>query len=178
MPGAVFLLPFGHRHSLLGSSCSHAGVQRSSRSAHRDNCLGPAWGFHVPHAQDPAGEGAAYTPGRRCSRDRQVLRTPSAASQRPALHPGHASIHPGLTLTRCHRRFTHVHPSGLLLARTPRMDHGTHRLSPELRTPPLPAAHVRAETGHRTRTRATSSTSPPTSYSTRYLRKRPRVAPP
>jgi hypothetical protein len=48
---------------------------------------------------------------------------------------------------------------------------------PELRTPPLPATHVRAGTGHRTLTRATSSTTPPTSYSTSHSHMRPRVAP-
>ena len=41
------------------------------------------------------------------------------------------------------QRFTHVHPSGLPLTRRPRMDQGPLRLSPELRTPPLPATHVR-----------------------------------
>ncbi|MEU1598250.1 hypothetical protein ABZ468_36875 [Streptomyces sp. NPDC005708] len=29
-----FLLPFGYRHSLLGSSCSRQGVERSLRSAY------------------------------------------------------------------------------------------------------------------------------------------------
>jgi len=33
VPG--FPLPFGHRHSLLGSSCARRGVQPSSRSAHQ-----------------------------------------------------------------------------------------------------------------------------------------------
>ncbi len=31
---------------------------------------GPRRGFHVPHAPDTAGSGAAYPPGRRCSHDR------------------------------------------------------------------------------------------------------------
>jgi hypothetical protein len=34
------------------------------------------------------------------------------------------------------------------LTRRPRMDRGPLGLSPELRTPPLPATHVRAGTGH------------------------------
>ena len=33
VPG--FLLPFGHRHSLLGSSCARWGIQLPSRSAYR-----------------------------------------------------------------------------------------------------------------------------------------------
>ena len=45
--------------------------------------------------------------------------------------PAPQSIYPGLTLTRRHRRFTHVHPSDLPLTRSPRMDRGPLRLSPE-----------------------------------------------
>lgn len=81
---------------------------------------------------------------RRCSRNRSSAlgrRLPLPSGQ--PLHPGTATIYPGLTLTRCHQRFTHVHPSGLPLTCGPRMDQGPLRLSPELRTPPLPAAHVR-----------------------------------
>ena len=87
--------------------------------------------------------------GRRCSHDRvgasgRRLPHPSGQPCTPAPQP----IYPGLTLTRCHQRFTHVHPSGLPLACRPRMDQGPLGLSPELRTPPLPATHVRAGTGH------------------------------
>ncbi len=60
----------------------------------------------------------------------EVLRPPPAASQRPALYPGRASTYPGVTLTRCHRRFTHVHPSGLPLTCRPRMEQGPLRLLP------------------------------------------------
>lgn len=62
---------------------------------------GPGRGFHVPHAQDPAGVGAASIPGWRCSHDRQ-----NASGRRLPLHNGQPctpvqqSIHPGLTLTR------------------------------------------------------------------------------
>ena len=49
-------------------------------------------------------------------------------------------------------------------------------LSPELRTPPLPATHVRLGTGHRAQARATPSTCrPPIDVSTQLVR--PRVAP-
>jgi hypothetical protein len=56
-------------------------------------------------------------------------------------------------VTRHHQGFTRVHPSGLPLACNSRMEREPSDLNPELRTPPLPAAHVRAETSHRTLTR-------------------------
>lgn len=80
--GIGFLLPFGHRRWLLGSSCSRPTVQPSSRSAHQKHS-GSGRGYHVPHAQDPAGEGAASIPGWRCSRDR-----PNASGRRLPLHNG------------------------------------------------------------------------------------------
>jgi hypothetical protein len=56
--------PFGHRHSLLGSSCSRRGVGPSSRSAyHPPAAGGPRRGFHVPHSRDSTGVGALSTPG-------------------------------------------------------------------------------------------------------------------
>jgi hypothetical protein len=42
-----------------------------------------------------------------------------------------------------------IHPPGLALTCSPRMERGPSGLNPELRTPPLPATHVRAGTGHR-----------------------------
>ncbi len=72
---------------------------------------------------------------------------PSVAACRfPAASPAPRSpqsIYPGLTLTRCHRRFTHVHPSGLPLTCAPGWIKDRFGFSPELRTPPLPATHVR-----------------------------------
>ena len=66
-----FLLPFGHRRSLLGPSCSRWGVTPSSRSADRPAVpLGPQRGFHVPHERDTTGVGAPFTPRRRCPPDR------------------------------------------------------------------------------------------------------------
>src|SRR5665811_300405 len=56
------------------------------------------------------------------------------------------------------------------------MEQGPLSLNPELRTPPLPATHVRAGTGHRVLTRnyTTDKVGPPTCEFTRYVR--PRVA--
>lgn len=176
--GLGFLLPFGHRHWLLGPSCSRPRDRPSSRSAHRTSRPGPGRGFHVPHAQDPAGEGAAYTPGRRCSHDRSSA--PVAACRFATASPApRCRFHlPGAHLdevsSAVHSR-SPVRPSPHL----PSPD-GTRTASasaPRLRTPPLPATHARVGTGHRTLTRATSSTSPPTSNSTRHLHMRPRVAP-
>ncbi len=52
-----------------------------------------------------------------------------------------------LTLTRRYQRFTQVHPSGLPLTRHAWMEQTRLRLSLELRTPPLPAAHIKVGTG-------------------------------
>jgi len=58
VPG--FLLPFGRRHSLLGSSCARWGIPPSSRPAYRQPAAaGPHRGYHVPHGRDAAGVGAA-----------------------------------------------------------------------------------------------------------------------
>ena len=86
--------------------------------------------------------------GRRCPRGRASApsrRLPLHSGQ--PLHPGTATHQPRLTLTRRHQGFTHVHPSGLPLTCGPRMEREPLGLNPELRTPPLPATHVRAETG-------------------------------
>ena len=66
--------------------------------------------------------------------------------------------------------------SGLPLAGGPRMERVPLGFYPELRTPPLPATHVRVETGlkHRPRTTPPTKAGPPTCEFTR--RVRPRVA--
>ena len=61
--------------------------------------------------------------------------------------PGYYLHLTGLTLTRRYQRFTHVHPSGLPLAHRAWMEQAQIRLSLELRTPPLPATHVKVGTG-------------------------------
>ena len=66
-----------------------------------------------------------------------------AASQRQSLNPATTSHHARLRFTRHQQGFNHVHPSGLPLARATGVEPAALRLSPELRTPPLPAAHVR-----------------------------------
>jgi len=88
--------------------------------------------------------------GRRCStRSITNLRPASAASQRPAPIPrleqpiGEAAVNE--TSTEVHA----IRPSGLALTCNPGMEPGPSGLNPELRTPPLPATHVRAGTDHR-----------------------------
>ena len=83
--GPGFLLPFGHRPSLLGSSFARWGIQPPSRSAHRrDTAAGPQRGCRVAHEQDATGQGAPFTPGTVVrSRPATILRPAPAAFQRP-----------------------------------------------------------------------------------------------
>jgi hypothetical protein len=57
---------------------------------------------------------------------------------------------PGPSVTRHQQRFTLVHPSGLSLACSPRMERVPLGMNPELQTPRLLATPVRAGTGTRT----------------------------
>jgi hypothetical protein len=75
-----------------------------------------------------------------------------------SLHPGTATT-PGSSVTRHHRGFTDIHPSGLPLACDPRVGRESSGVSPELHTPPLPATHVEVRTGTRALAWSTSPTS-------------------
>jgi hypothetical protein len=94
-----------------------------------------------------------------------------------SLHPADTSHRRDPNVTRHPQGFTRVHPSGLPLACDPRMGRGSLGFFPELRTPPLPATHVRAGTGHGHWPGTTPSTSvePPIGAFTHLVR--PRVAP-
>ena len=71
------------------------------------------------------------------------------------------------------RRFTRVHPSGLPLARNPRMERGPFGFFPGLRTPRSPMTHARAGTIHSTLDRITpSSNRPPIGVTTPHVRLR------
>ena len=104
-----FLLPFGCRRWLLGSSCARQGVGPSSRSADRT----------PPSRPDPDGVTAFPTHelrpdwappvsrGRRCSLDRQMIpgrRLPLFHGQ--PLNPAPTTHQQGLSVTRHQRRFT------------------------------------------------------------------------
>lgn len=102
--------------------------------------------------------------GRRCSHGRYLVpsrRPPLLCGQ--ALYPGPASIYPRVWLTRHQRGFSFIHPSGLPLACSPRMEQGPLRLPSELRTPRLLATHVRGRDRHRALTQDSypASTGPP-----------------
>jgi hypothetical protein len=65
--GRAFLLPFGHRHSLLGHPVPalEFGLPhgRLTSTPVRDRVRRTGRGFHVPHAQDTAGVGRPLHPG-------------------------------------------------------------------------------------------------------------------
>ncbi|SCE55217.1 hypothetical protein GA0115245_15012 [Streptomyces sp. di188] len=119
------------------ASCPAGGIPPLLRSAYRAHRPGPRRGFHVPRTRDTAGVGAPYTPGpavfpRPVDRPRPPL---AASSSGQALAPWSSSRHPRLGLTRHHRGFTCVRPSGLPLARLlPRTERGPLGFFPGLRT--------------------------------------------
>ena len=86
-----FLLPFGRRHSLLGSSFARQGIRPSSRSADRyeyESAFGPWRGYHVPHAQATTGLGASCIPRAAVlTRPTRNPRPTPAALPRPAPTP-------------------------------------------------------------------------------------------
>ena len=149
-----FLLPFGHRHSLLGPSCSRRGVRPSSRSAYRATSARTPTGFPrstcTRHDRGgcPLYPGAAVftrpamPPGRR-------LPLLNGQPCTPAQHP----IRPGLTIDEASSGVHSRSPVRSSPRLWPPDGTGVLGLSPELRTPPLPATHVKAGTGHRTLTR-------------------------
>ena len=93
------------------------------------------------------------------TRPAKILRPPLAVPPRPGPAPRFSSHLPGPWVTRHQRGFTHVRPSGLPLACAPGWNGTRFGFSPELRTPRLPATHVRAGTGLEHWPGATSPTS-------------------
>ena len=130
--GPGFPLPFGRRHSLLGPSCARWGVEPSSRPADRQAVpAGPQRGCHVPLGRGATGTGAAWTPGTVVRSWPVVGHRPApAAFQRRSLLSRPCIPPAGVHVTRRHRRFTCVHPSGLSLACAPRTELGALGLSP------------------------------------------------
>src|SRR5450755_2754993 len=94
------------------------------------------------------------------TRPAKLVRPPLAVPPRPGPAPRSSSHLPGLWVTRHQRGFTHVRPSGLPLACAPGWNERRFGFSPELRTPQLPATHVRAGTGLEHWPGVTSPTSP------------------
>jgi hypothetical protein len=110
-----FLLPFGRRRSLLGPSCSRWGVAPSSRSADR-----AAVSTRTPTGL-PRSTRVRYDRGGCSLYPEAAVSIPMAATSTiGACRFSTASHAPrcndpsaGLGITRHHREFTHVHPSGL-----------------------------------------------------------------
>jgi hypothetical protein len=128
---------------------SRQGVGPSSRSAYRTRSVRTLTGFprstrtsydRVGCLLYPEGSGAHPTgtnsPVGAC---RSSTASPCTPLERPI-----SKVRFNETSTEVHA----IHPSGLALTCSPRMERGPSGLNPELRTPPLPAAHVRAGTGH------------------------------
>jgi hypothetical protein len=137
-------LRFRCRHSLLGHPIPAEGLgSPHGRLTGQDLPPGPRRGYRVPHARAATGVGAPYTPRT------VVLAQPGRLPDRHPPLPSSKSLNPAttshqarLSFTGHQQGFTHVHPSGLPLARAPGMEPAALRLPPELRTPPSPAAHV------------------------------------
>ena len=100
------------------------------------------------HAELRPGWVPSLPRGLRCPHGRQVIpgrRMPPCSG--PSLYPRPATHHRRLLITRHHQGFTVVHPSGLPLACSPRVEREPSGLFPGLHTPPLPAAHAGVGTG-------------------------------
>src|SRR6185437_1588986 len=164
-----FLLPFGHRHWLLGSSCARWGIEPSSRSAYRPpKLVGPQRGCRVAHEQAATGQGASFIPGTVVrSRPATILRPAPAALLRPVptapleqpIGGGHfhetstrvQAIHPSpqIRLATGPKPGTRRFPPVFSSPTAPGWNKSSLGFYPGLRTPQLPAAHARAETGQR-----------------------------
>jgi len=132
---------FGHRHSLLGSSCARCGTQPSSRSAFRRASPPDPNGVVVLHmSKDATGQGAPLTPG-------TAVRSPAgdyppAGTRRfPAASPygpAGTSHRRGSPSRGRHQGFTHVRPSprsGWMPPQSRGSTAASRRSSPRLRPP-------------------------------------------
>ena len=137
------------------SSDSRRGVGRSSRSAYRrrQSAFGPRRGSRVPHARAATGVGATYTPRTAVpSRTEGRAQPAPAASRRPVLAP-RSDIPPrGALLHEASTRVQAIHPSGLPLASSARVERAPLGFPPSF----APRRHrrraSRVGTGHRART--------------------------
>jgi hypothetical protein len=118
-----FPLPFGHRHSLLGSSCARWDiVHPHGRPTSRSDLLrlDPIGVVTFRMKQKRPGRVPSEPRGRWCApiRPDSSGRHPPPSNGRP-LSPAAASHRAEVPMTRRHRGFTHVHPSGLPQPVTP-----------------------------------------------------------
>ena len=143
------------------SSESRRGTGPSSRSAYRPNSPDLDGGYRVSHARATTGVGASCIP-----RTTVLSRLSGVPSRRLPLPSGQSlalrySIPPAeLTVTRHQSEVQVLHPSGLPLACSPRMERAPLGFCLMLRTPPgSPATHVRPRPGHKHGPGTTRSTS-------------------
>jgi hypothetical protein len=121
-----FLLPFGHRHSLLGHPVPARDFSspygRPTGVRHYGQRTGPGRGSHVPHAQDPAGVGCPLYPGDNGVLTVVVVSATVACriSAALSLSAHHRIPTRAVQVTRHHRGFPCSHPMpSLLLACRP-----------------------------------------------------------
>jgi hypothetical protein len=136
----MFRFPAAFRPPAFASrpSDTRRGVGPSSRSAYRTAAPpGPRRGYHVPHARAATGVGALSTPGTTVlTRTAYGLRPAPAASRRPVPAPRSNVPSARLGAHEASTRVHAIHPSGLPLACSPRMERAPLDSPPELRTPP------------------------------------------
>jgi hypothetical protein len=164
-----FLLPFGHRHSLLGSSCARWGIEPSSRSAYRpptgdrtptglsccacascdragrslypgDGGALPA-GDYLPAGTCRSSTASPYGPAGTSHRRGALSRDVSESSRYSPITPGPAGYRPKAGNPTCGLPPVFSSPAA------PGWNTGRFGFCPGLRTPQLPATHARAETG-------------------------------
>ena len=130
--GPGFLLPFGHRRSLLGPSCARWGTGPSSRSAYRQANRRTPSGLSCSACDRCGRGGRPLNPGDDGAlpasqvRPAGTRRLPAAGPCSPAFCLPPAEV----LMTRRHRGFTCVHPSGLPQPVVPRMEREPLGLSP------------------------------------------------
>ncbi len=113
--GPGFLLPFGHRHSLPGSSCARWGIPLPSRLAYRRLSRRTPSGLSRSACDRYGRGGRPLNPGDGGALPAGQVR-PAGTCRLPTAGPcSPASCNPParVLMTRRHRGFTHVHPSGL-----------------------------------------------------------------
>jgi hypothetical protein len=142
-------LPFGHRHSLLGSSCTRRGVQPSSRSAHQttnffvwtSTGLSRSARDRYDRGGCPLypGDGGALPPGQMPPGG--TRRLPAAGPYLPLKLPIGGSANDEAS-TRLHA----IHPSDLPQPVAPGWNGNPWALHPGLRTPRSPTTHAEAGT--------------------------------
>jgi hypothetical protein len=176
----VAMLPFGHRRSLLGPSCARWGTGPSSRSAYRRASRRTPSGLSCSACDRCGRGGCPLNPGDGGAlpagqvRPAGTRRLPAAGPCSPAFCLPPAEV----LMTRRHRGFTCVHPSGLPQPVVPRVEREPLGLSPGFAPCSYPQRTPGRGRSLRTGPGATSPTSADLPSTSATLRMRPHVAPP